>query len=262
MEKEYTEFKNIFLLISWPDFAPLRQLKKLNSTVLIANSFSILDLGAEMLAPISRKLLLRLNELTLNPNAYVNLPKDLRRLCVNVKERVKSRHSPFSKIFPKTLRSLCLHVKIDTFCGTKFFASLHAHLPELQRLAVTDHCTLKRVGSLDGETILRYLKDAENLIEMRLYSVRFDGIELSEFYDRALEIIEKRESKLKLEIYHQGRTIVGNNSSLKLLQTDEFWSTSDNKLCAKRYVVTEYTYSNFFCNRSLIPTRIPPAPFY
>lgn len=162
---------------------------------------------ARSIAPIAQTLHLKLlASKSTSPN--FDFPNDLRSLCLSAPCELKH--------LPKNLRSLCVHVPGERFRGNAFFADFHTYLPKLQTLALVD---FNGAQSMDGEPILLYLHTAKHLIELRLYSRRFD-IELNNFYERALEIIEQREDKLPLKIFHGGETIVRNDSSkLKLFNT-------------------------------------------
>lgn len=115
------------------------------------------------------------------------------------------------------LRSLCLQIECDHF-GSKLYSFIAKYLSNLQKLAIAHRCVQEPYRFL-GKPILRYLRKAKHLIELRLFSKHFRDIELNEFYDSALEIIESRENKLPLTIYHRGDTIVrdNNNNLLRLL---------------------------------------------
>lgn len=94
---------------------------------------------------------------------------------------------------------------------------------------------------MHGKPILRYLRSAEHLTELRLYSERFVDIKVNDFYEQALEIIEKRENGLSLNIYHRGETVARRNGlKLKLFHID--YHTS--KFC-QRCVDRHYGYRSY-----------------
>lgn len=193
----------------------------------------IIAANARSLTPIAGTLLLRLSLCyTASPwdhwKTIANLPKDLRGLCLHLLfYNNESLNRLEFKYLPTSLRSICIHVGANSLCSRVFFTNFKAYFPKLERLALVENRNYRGTGLWDGEAILHYLQGAKHLIELRLYSDGFHDIELKDFYDRALETIEKREEKLPLEIYHRGETIVSNNSSLKLLNAHG----SDSEFC-------------------------------
>lgn len=76
---------------------------------------------------------------------------------------------------------------------------------------------------------------------------------MDEFYDRALEIVEKNE----------GKTMVRNNS-LKLLHTNNFYCASENSFCVERSrrSCMGNSYSSFFFKRSEKESPLRSVPLY
>lgn len=182
----------------------------------------------ENVAPIARTLLLKLFH-SYMPNSEVsvstlgNLPSDLRGVCLLYGRRFRSNHLSY---LPRDLRVLCMHIYESVyryFFTTSFFSNIEEYFPKLEILTMVNdngHSWGKKgTHSMDGLSLLRYLQGATHLKELRLFTGRFHDIELNDFYDRALEIIENREVKLPLKIYHRGETLVRNNNSLKIFNS-------------------------------------------
>lgn len=223
--------KYAFLLFS-PDYASLRQLKKLNYIKTDIGATSVTDIAGS-LVPFARMLHIRImldwmDQHTPN-SSFASLPGDLRGVCLLYGSVENASRLRFDYThLPQDLRILCIHVDSPSFRDnhkhsstiTAFFTNVYAYLPKLQKLTITygaTECTRRYLPcSMDGKLILRYLQSAEHLIELRLCSWRFNNIEVNDFYDRALQIIEKRETKLPLKIYYRGKTIVRKNNLLKL----------------------------------------------
>lgn len=90
------------------------------------------------------------------------------------------------------------------------FSNIQKHLPELRKLEILDFGV--KEPFTPGEWVLNYLQSAKHLMELSFRTAEFPDISLNDFYERALEIIKKRENKLPLKIYHQGQTIVRENN--------------------------------------------------
>lgn len=212
--------KTIFLICR-PNFAPLRQLQKLNHTETRIRE-DVAE-NAKRIAPIAHTLHLRIRpdweEDSLSP--YAKLPSELRGVCIYW-DNYETWHPGDPKYLPKDLRNLCLHVEGDqkNFCSAKTLEHLHGYFSKLETLEIADDFIPDNWCYLIGEPFLRFLQSAKHLKELKLYTLHFDDIEMNDFYDRALEIIEKREDKLPLKIYHRGATIVRDNNLLQLLKTD------------------------------------------
>lgn len=212
--------KTIFLPHS-PDFSPLCQLEKLNYT--LTKIRDDVAENAKRIAPIAHTLHLRIRtdwetDSPLSP--YAKIPTDLRSLCIYW-DNYEEWHPGDPKYLPKDLRNLCLHVEGDqkSFCSAKALGSLYEHFTKLETLEIADDFIPNNWCYLIGEPFLRFLQSAKHLTELKLYALDFDDMKINDFYDRALEIIEKREDKLPLKIYYRGETIVRDNNLLQILKT-------------------------------------------
>lgn len=183
--------QNILLLFSL-DFEHLRQLKKLKYTEASAND--MIDRHWPNLAPIPQTLHLKI---------FCQSGKV--RRCLARLEQLKQ------------LQSLCLQFSSDSNIKTTIiFSSTQEYLPELRKLEINfEHV---RARSFATEPILNYLRSANHLMELSLLFISSRDIELNDFYERVLEIIEKRQDKLPLKVYHKGQTTVRNNNLLKILK--------------------------------------------
>lgn len=172
------------------DLQPLRELKKLRylETSARLDGFSQ-HVGG--LVPFAHKLHLEMLVLLVAPN---------------LAHLVHLKHLASLRLSTGTEGDLALDI---------YLSQIQKYLPELRVLDINEDSF-----NFPGKSVLKYLQNANHLMELRLSAWYLDYSGLNDFYERALEIVENRENKLPLKMFHRGQTIVRTNN-LKLLHYEQ-----------------------------------------